>query len=122
MTGPIPDELYVTATGLEQLDLDSNQLTGTISPLLGSLTSLQFLQLFGKQISGTFPNAELANLNQLTTIGLHDMDLTGSVTQEVCDLRDINGGTVQFLWVDCGGDIPQVACPIDNCCNFCFVG
>ena len=122
LTGTIPEEIFMTATGLEQLDLDSNQLTGTISSLLGTLTSLQFLQLFGNPITGTFPNAELSNLINLTTIGLHDMDLTGSVEQAVCDLRNVNGGLVEFLWVDCGGDIPQVSCDIENCCNFCFVG
>lgn len=119
LTGTIPEEIYITAIGLEQLDLDSNMLTGTISPLLGTLTSLVFLQFFGNPLTGTFPSDELALLPNLRVVGLYDMDLTGEVSEAVCDLRDTNGGALNFLQVDCGGNNPQVAC---DCCTSCSNG
>ena len=117
LTGTIPEEIYITAKGLEQFDLDTNQLTGTISTLIGTLTNLNFIQFFTNPISGTIPS-EIQNLPLLNTLGLYNMDLTGAVIPEICALRE-PGGVLEFAWTDCGGDNPQVFC---DCCDFCFTG
>eukprot|EP00814_Leptocylindrus_danicus_P001259 CAMPEP_0116024108 /NCGR_PEP_ID=MMETSP0321-20121206/12092_1 /TAXON_ID=163516 /ORGANISM="Leptocylindrus danicus var. danicus, Strain B650" /LENGTH=533 /DNA_ID=CAMNT_0003495719 /DNA_START=77 /DNA_END=1678 /DNA_ORIENTATION=- len=121
LTGTVPEEIYITAKGLEQLDLDSNQLTGTISTVVGTLTSMTFLQYFSNPMTGTIPT-EIGNLKELGTLGLYNMDLTGSVADEICANRQ-PAGNIEFLWTDCGTDdvttIPQVEC---TCCNFCFIG
>ena len=64
LTGSTPEEIYVTAKGMEQFDLDSNLLTGTISTLIGTITDLVFVQLFNNTIGGTIPT-EMANLKKL---------------------------------------------------------
>ena len=121
LTGTIPEEIYITAKGLEQLDVDSNQLTGTISTLVGTLTSMTFLQYFANPMTGTIPT-EIGNLKDLTTLGLYDMDLTGEVAPEICANRE-PAGLIEYLWTDCGIDdnllVPQVVC---TCCNFCHIG
>lgn len=122
LTGPIPEGLY-SATKLQQLDLDSNQLTGTISTLLGTLSDLRFLQIFNNPISGTFPNAELEQLSLIVSIGLQQMDLTGTVSDALCAMRDNQGGTIENLYVDCL-EPAEVVCPgapaSQECCNRCF--
>jgi len=116
LVGSIPEEVFSTAKGLEQLDLDTNSLTGTISTLLGTLPKLMLLQLYSNPIQGTFPSEELAKLPVLEAVGLFDMDLTGIVSVDVC-ARRTPSGSLQFLWTDCGGSEPQVIC---DCCDFCF--
>lgn len=113
LTGSIPEELY-NAIKLTTIDLDTNDLTGTISASLSKLVNLDTLQLNNNPISGPFPNEQLAQLQQLVTVSLFSMDITGVVSQEVCDLRDLN---LNVLWTDCGGQLPQVVC---DCCDFCF--
>ena len=70
LTGTIPEEIYINAKNLQQFDLDSNLLTGTISTLIGTLTQLNFFQLFNNPISGTFPSAELSQLTNLSKLYL----------------------------------------------------
>ena len=122
LTGTVPEEIYITAKGLEQLDVDSNQLTGTISTLVGTLTSMTFLQYFSNPMTGTIPS-EIGNLKEVTTLGLYDMDLTGEVAAEICANRE-PAGKIGFLVTDCGTDEggttpPQVVC---DCCTGCFTG
>lgn len=45
LSGSLPSELYLL-TGLEQLDLNDNQLTGNVDQM-GALSNLEFLQLHG---------------------------------------------------------------------------
>jgi hypothetical protein len=58
-------------TLLTQLDVDDNQLTGTIPPEIGNLTSLSFLDLSGNRLYGNIP-AELENLSSLRWLHICD--------------------------------------------------
>jgi len=69
------------------LNLDSNQLTGTIPAELGALSSLE-------------------------TLWLEFNNLSGSMPQDVCNLRTTNGGLFSSLVVDC-----KVEC---SCCTECL--
>ena len=54
MTGEIPAELG-SLPSLEVLDLRTNQLTGSIPAELGNLTNLVRLHLSSNQLTGTMP-------------------------------------------------------------------
>ena len=60
-----------------RLDLNYNQLSGTIPAELGNLSSLTELELGGNQLSGTIP-VELGNLTRLTTLDLNYNQLSGN--------------------------------------------
>jgi len=64
LTGTIPEEIYLTANSLQQFDLDSNHLSGTISTEIGTLTDLWFVQLFNNMLTGTIPT-EISSLVSL---------------------------------------------------------
>ena len=67
------------------LDLPGEQLSGTIPPELGDLTSLQELSLSGNQLSGAIPT-ELGKLTRLEHLWLHHNQLTGAIPPELGQL------------------------------------
>ena len=71
LTGTIPAELALL-TDLDWLGLARNQLTGPIPAELGRLAKLEVLGLDGNQLTGTLP----PQLNDLTK--LEDLDLSGN--------------------------------------------
>ncbi len=87
LTGTIPTELALL-TGLEWLGLPRNQLTGPIPAELGRLTNLEVLGLDGNQLTGTIP-PQLSNLTSLRWLALHNNQLTGSIPAELGGLSDL---------------------------------
>jgi len=69
--------------------LRNNQLTGTIPTELGALASLELLWLFNNNLSGSMP-------------------------QDVCNLRTTNGGLLFLLQADCKSEV------VCSCCTRCF--
>ena len=63
--------------------------------------------------TGSIPS-ELGMLMNLKYLYLDDNLLTGTLPDEVCALRDDNGGNLRYLWADC----EELAC---SCCTFCCV-
>ena len=61
-----------------RLELDGNQLSGTIPGEIGNLTSLTGLELNGNQLSGTIPG-EIGNLTSLTGLELNGNQLSGTI-------------------------------------------
>ncbi|BBM98977.1 hypothetical protein MPTK1_1g17720 [Marchantia polymorpha subsp. ruderalis] len=76
LTGSIPANVG-GMTGLVDLWLDNNQLTGSI-PDFGQLTRLQTLHLQNNQLSGEFPSS-LGGLQSLTEIFVENNSLSGTV-------------------------------------------
>ena len=74
LTGSIPD--LSALTSLRYLWLSSNQLTGTI-PDLSALTSLQYLYMYVNQLTGTIP--DLSTLTSLEALDLSFNQLEGSI-------------------------------------------
>ena len=72
---------------MTDLDLSSNDLTGSIPPELGNLATptLTKLNLGGNDLRGEIP-AELGNLTSLTDLDLSSNDLTGSIPPEIGNL------------------------------------
>lgn len=65
-----------------QLDLKTNNLTGTLPVEIGNLTELQYLNFGGNAITGTIP-PECGRLTKLVMLGLYQNQLSGEIPQEL---------------------------------------
>ena len=77
LVGTLPAQLG-NLSGLAELYLFYNQLSGSIPASLGNLTALNTLVLFSNQLTGAIP-PELGNLTNLTTLSLYSNELSGSI-------------------------------------------
>ena len=93
LTGTIPPALG-NLTNLTRLGLHLNNLTGTIPPALGNLTNLTELALHLNNLTGTIPPA-LGNLTNLTALGLFSNQLTGTIPPALGNLNNL-----KVLWLD----------------------
>ena len=93
MTGPIPTELGSLAN-LQWLWLYGNQLSGAIPTELGSLSKLQVLDLSQNQLTGPIP-ASLGGLAKLQVLDLSQNQLTGAIPTELGSLSKLQ---VLYLW------------------------
>jgi Leucine-rich repeat (LRR) protein len=84
LRGTLPEELALWNSSLTRLWLQNNQLTGRLPTALNVLTQLQELRLEGNQLSGT-------------------------ISQSLCDRRGQGYQKLEVLTVDC-----SVAC---TCCD-----
>ena len=91
LSGTLPAELG-SLISLNALDLSENRLSGTI-PDLSSLTSLTTLNFGDNQLSGTIP--DLTALTQLQTLNLRDNRLTGTIPEELGDFTQL-----ELLYLD----------------------
>ena len=106
--GKIPYEFTIESDVLVLLDLNSNHLTGTIPPELGSMEKLRFLLLKDNKLSGTVPT-ELAKLDSLHTLLLEDNDLTGAFDE--CTALSV----LALVSADCN-DLKSCKC-CTKCCE-----
>ena len=70
------------------LQLDQNEMVGTITPELGNLTSLRHLNLTGNALTGPIP-PELGNLTNLWELRLGANELTGPIPPELGNLTNL---------------------------------
>jgi len=103
LQGSIPSDLR-NLTGLKELHLNNNQLTGRI-PNLDALDYLEKLDLSNNQLSGRIPNS-LGDLDRngnapntgadsgaaLKELRLNDNQLTGKIPPDLGDLTGTDGG------------------------------
>ncbi|XP_073148748.1 BRASSINOSTEROID INSENSITIVE 1-associated receptor kinase 1-like [Henckelia pumila] len=61
-----------------RVDLGNANLSGTLSPQLGLLPNLQYLELYSNNITGSIPN-ELGNLTSLVSLDLYLNSLVGPI-------------------------------------------
>lgn len=92
LVGTIPPEVG-NFSSLRVLNLDYNQLSGGIPSALGNLTSLESLTLSSNRLTGPIP-AELGNLENLRYLWLGDNQLTGSIPSELGELASL-----EFLYL-----------------------
>jgi Leucine-rich repeat (LRR) protein len=88
LSGSIPPELG-DLSSVSWVDLHSNQLSGLIPPELGDMSNLQYFELSNNQLSGSIP-AELGMLNILQYFNLSDNQLNGSIPPELGDLSSLH--------------------------------
>jgi len=85
-SGPIQSEIS-SWSGLAQLDMRSNDLSGNIPPQLGNM-NLQFLSFSDNELTGTIP-VELADNSQLRSLLLDYNQLSGAIPKELGSLSNI---------------------------------
>ena len=94
-----------------RLQLDENNLSGSIPPALGDLSNLTILWLSDNALSGPIPS-ELGNLSKLRTLSLDDNALSGSIPSELGDLSNL-----EILWLggnELSGSIPSELGDLSN--------
>ncbi|CAB9496428.1 Fibronectin leucine rich transmembrane protein 2 [Seminavis robusta] len=124
MQGTLPEEFY---TGLSELNTfwgNNCNFSGTISSLLGLLTSLEWLDLSNNNFDGTIPN-EIEALPKLRRFLVNGNALTGTVPVSVCysaAFVENYGGTSEFV-ADCLPNaetgVPTIECAADCCTSCC---
>jgi len=141
-TGPIPLSL-TTLPNLSTLSLYKNNLTGTIIPELGNLTTLKALRIGDNDYSPGIIPPELGNLTNLTSLTIDKSNLIGTLPPELGNLLLLSVFYIQtnaltgpippeygnftearsFLWSDnqLTGSIPSVLENWTKCKNF-YVG
>ncbi len=71
-----------------ELNLNNNQLSGSIPSELGNLSNLTLLHFSGNQLSGNIPS-ELSNLSNLTGLVLRNNQLDGSIPPALGNLSNL---------------------------------
>ncbi|XP_044490625.1 leucine-rich repeat protein 1-like [Mangifera indica] len=69
-----------------RVDLGSAGLSGSLSPLLGNLTNLQYLEVYDNNITGTIP-AEIGYLTSLVSLDLYNNQLSGPIPATLGNLK-----------------------------------
>src|SRR6266487_2931093 len=107
-SNPVSTWFGITVPGarVTGINLDSNNLTGTLPHSLGNLTNLDSLKVFHNQLSGSIPS-ELGNLINLTYIRLSLNHLTGSIPPTFVNLTNLR-------ILDMGGNQLSGNIPPDN--------
>ncbi|ERN02458.1 hypothetical protein AMTR_s00215p00026760 [Amborella trichopoda] len=87
LSGSIPESLG-SLLSLEWLDLGENKLEGSIPSTLINLSRLNVLQLYGNQLSGSIPST-LGNLSRLNDLLLYGNQLSGSIPESLGSLLSL---------------------------------
>ena len=87
LIGTLPAELG-DLSNLEELSLHLNSLSGEIPIELGNLSRLRDLSLFSNSLTGEIPT-ELANLSQLQELSLYGNTLSGEIPLELGSLLQL---------------------------------
>ena len=117
--GTLPSTLFEVPT-LVNLYISNCSLTGTIPTSFSMPPNINDLYLDGNKLKGTVPDISSGKLEKLNEFLLHNNDLTGSMPQSICELRDSKVGNLEDLWSDCQGKTPELLCDYPECCNRCF--
>ena len=87
LTGTIPSDIS-TLSGLSELDLGINSLSGDI-PDLGSLDNLKVLYLDDNNLGGTMKSIGLDSMDRLAWVHLHNNSISGTIP-ELSGGQDLN--------------------------------
>ncbi|CAK7336096.1 unnamed protein product [Dovyalis caffra] len=93
LSGPLIPELGLLAN-LQYLEVFGNNITGTIPTELGNLTNLVSLDLYHNKLTGPIP-VSLGNLVSLLFMRLHGNKLTGTIPTSIINL--ITTGRLRIL-------------------------
>ncbi len=85
------------------MDLDNNELSGSIPPELASLINLDFLNLGSNRLTGPIPPG-LGRLSRLVELFLNDNQLTGPIPAELGRLSSLE--TLVLSFNELSGEIP----------------
>ncbi|OQU80113.1 hypothetical protein SORBI_3007G080780 [Sorghum bicolor] len=100
---------------LQHLNLDSNNLTGTLPNLIGHFISLSVLVISNNNLTGTIP-AGLGNCTHLTILDLYCNKISGSVPTEIGSLSKLT--SLDLRNNNLSGGVPT---QIGGCSNLTFL-
>ncbi len=104
LSGQIPEEIC-RLTKLRELDLSSNNLSGKIPSSIGALTNLEVLNLGTNDMSGEIP-VGIGNLRNLRELNLGGNKLSGNIPAELSGLESLEHFALQDNKLT--GNIPYV--------------
>lgn len=104
LTGAIPSGTCQTVQDLTYMELDSNKLTGSIPPDLGSCRKLALLNLAENQLTGALP-PELGKLGNLQVLKLQMNKLNGTIPIQIAQLHKLS--TLNLSRNSLDGPIPS---------------
>ena len=110
LTGTLPAQLGELAQ-LERLVLDGNEIAGRIPPELGNLDYLTMLNLRGNGLDGSIPS-ELGALARLDTLDLFNTGVSGAIPPSLGNLASLQRLTLG--WNQLSGPIPAEMGRLDN--------
>ena len=110
LSGSLPARLGDLAQ-LERLVLDGNEISGRIPPELGNLSNLTMLNLRGNDLEGSIPS-ELGALAMLDTLDLFNTGVSGAIPPSLGDLGSLQRLTLG--WNQLSGPIPGEMGRLDN--------
>jgi Leucine-rich repeat (LRR) protein len=109
LTGTLPAILW-DLDQLKTLRLENNRFSGSLSTYIGNLVNLRVLSIAETGLSGTLPS-ELSNLKHLELATFQHNGFSGTVTEALCDQLP----RLQALEADClYGNIDCACCTL--CC------
>ena len=91
--GGLGGALTIDTDLVVEVNLQNNNLQGSMPQEVGFFTSCGIFQIWGNQIGGTIPTT-IGNMLPLTTLWLDDNELVGGIPTEVGRLRNLNDITV----------------------------
>ncbi|MBO1351939.1 MAG: leucine-rich repeat domain-containing protein [Hormoscilla sp. GUM202] len=110
LSGTLPSELG-SLSNLQTLDLEDNNLSGTLPSELGSLTNLLELDLEDNNLSGTLPS-ELGSLSKLEILALARNSLSGTLPSELGSLSNLQ--TLDLARNSLSGTLPAELGDLSN--------
>ena len=98
ISGELPNNFGSTFQNLQDLRFDRNNFSGTLPSTIGMMSALRIWYMErNPTITGTLPST-VAQLSSLEEFVLYYTDISGVVTQGICDLRS---GSLGVLNLDC---------------------
>ncbi|KAL6573352.1 hypothetical protein OROHE_001811 [Orobanche hederae] len=80
-----------------RINLGNQQLSGSLSPELGKLKHLEYLELYDNSLTGSIP-PEFGNMSNLQSLDLYDNKLSGSIPIELGNLKYLKFLSVFLPW------------------------
>ncbi len=104
-------------TVLRFLDVSYNKFSGPIDNTnWGNKPYLQYVDFSSNKFSGTIPSS-FGNANSLILAYFDTNDFTGSMPQQICDLKQWN---LKNLTSVCDLHNPELTCSFQDCCTDFF--
>ncbi|MFC4221160.1 DUF5675 family protein [Flagellimonas marina] len=118
LTGTIPSSIG-DLVHLTYLNLSVNNLVGSIPSEIGNLTLLQILDLYNNDFSGNLPST-LGNLTDLTNLNLSGNELSGAIPPELGNLVNLIHLYIYYSGLE--GSIPPELGNLSNLQNLSIYG
>lgn len=96
LTGSIPAALF-EATHVINIDFENNNIHGTLPSRIGELHSLNWIVLAGNRLSGPLPESLFTNCTKLTRLDLANNRFSGTITDQIYLLSDLEEGKRRFF-------------------------